>query len=279
MPSTLSLLTNHLLEEKKQLNKNTTVKSNKNVQENISKPKSNSFFEKFLGPKTYCDDTITLNPTLAKISITVLLLTIFGFILSEILQFVFHVANYFNLSVVAMLGATTLYAFSKERRSILVSVDYSVLVFFAGMFIFTYGLWSSGIISQLISYFPPPDINNVFQSNAAISFISITLSQILSNVPFVALYNHVLISNGFGFGFINNGEINNYTSQWMMLAASSTIAGNLTILAAASNIIVIESAESKGLKTFSFLDFLKIGTVVTIVNIVIFYLLIVFVFT
>ena len=41
-------------------------------------------------------------------------------------------------------------------------------------------------------------------------------------------------------------------NQWMMLAAGSTIAGNLTILAAASNIIILEAAESKDLKTFSF---------------------------
>jgi Na+/H+ antiporter NhaD/arsenite permease-like protein len=56
------------------------------------------------------------------------------------------------------------------------------------------------------------------------------------------------------------------------------LAGNLTILAAASNIIIIEAAESKGLRVFSFLEFLKIGAIVTAANIAVYYLFIVLVF-
>ena len=73
---------------------------------------------------------------------------------------------------------------------------------------------------------------------------------------------------------MNGGNI----GQWMMLAAGSTIAGNLTILAAASNIIIIEAAESKGLKAFSFFEFFKIGVIITIITITIYYLFIVLVF-
>jgi hypothetical protein len=49
----------------------------------------------------------------------------------------------------------------------------------------------------------------------------------------------------------------------MMLTAASTIAGNLTILGAASNIIIIEAAESRGVHSFSFLEFFKVGSIVT----------------
>ncbi len=218
---------------------------------------------------------IIANPRLAKISIAVLLLTIVGFVLSEITQFVFHFHSNFSLSIIAMMGATTLYTISKERKEILTSVDYSVLVFFAAMFVFTSALWSSGIISQMISYFPNPDIHDMFQSNAVISIISITLSQVLSNVPFVVLYNHIMINNGFA---VDDGIESGHINQWMMLAASSTIAGNLTILAAASNIIIIEAAESKGIKAFSFFEFFKVGAIITIVNITIYYVFIVLVF-
>jgi Na+/H+ antiporter NhaD/arsenite permease-like protein len=212
----------------------------------------------------------TVNPRLAKLSIAILLTTIIGFTISETIQFAFHIAS-LSLSVIAMLGATALYALSNERREILVSVDYSVLVFFAAMFVFTSGLWSSGIISLAISHFPSPDRHNIFQSNAIISAISIALSQVLSNVPFVAIYNTLTINNG----FVENGNSGaNTTGQWMMLAAASTIAGNLTILAAASNIIIIEAAESRGIKTFTFFEFLKVGALVTIANIVIYYLFI-----
>jgi Na+/H+ antiporter NhaD/arsenite permease-like protein len=174
-----------------------------------------------------------------------------------------------------MLGASALYVLSSERRNILVSVDYSVLVFFAAMFVFTSGLWSSGIISLAISYFPSPDRHDLFQSNAIISVISIALSQVLSNVPFVAIYNMLMINNGFVAGGSASDNAANTTSQWMVLAAASTIAGSLTILAAASNIIIIEAAESRGIKAFTFFEFFKIGALVTPANVVIYYLFIV----
>lgn len=209
---------------------------------------------------------IIVNPNLAKISVVILFVTIVGFIISEILQFLLHVV-YFSIIVVAVLGAIVLYAFSNERREILYSVDYSILVFFAAMFVFTYGLWSSGLIPLLMSYIPNPshDPHTIIQTNVVISAVSMSMSQILSNVPFVSLYNNVMIHNG-----ITSNDI----SQWMMLVAASTVAGNLTIFGAASNIIIIEAAESKRIKAFSFFEFLKIGSIVTICNIVVYYLFI-----
>lgn len=153
-------------------------------------------------------------------------------------------------------------------KTYLKKVDYSVLVFFAAMFVVTSALWSSGAISMIMSHLPTPNPNNIFQSNTIISAVSILLSQILSNVPFVALYNFVMLNNGFG------GD--SHVSQWMMLASASTIAGNLTILGAASNIIIIDVAESRDLKAFTFVQFFKIGALVTLVNIGIYYLFIVY---
>ena len=145
------------------------------------------------------------------------------------------------------------------------NVDYSVLVFFAAMFIVTAAVWSSGAISMLIKTIPVPTPDNPLQSNAIISITSVSLGQVLSNVPFVSLYHYVMIQNGFTGANI---------SSWMMLAAASTIAGNLTILAAASNIIIIQASESRGVKAFTFFEFFKIGALVTVVNLVVYYLFI-----
>ena len=196
-----------------------------------------------------------------------------GFVISEVLQFLFHVV-YFSISVIAVLGATAIYAFSRERRELMYNVNYSVLVFFAAMFVFTSALWTSGLIPEIMMHIPNPVANNnnnddVIRNNAIISLVSVTLSQILSNVPFIVLYNNVMINNGF-----NADDV----SQWMMLAAASTIAGNLTIFGAASNIIIIEAAESRGVKAFSFFEFLKIGSMVTASNLIIYYLFTTFLF-
>jgi Na+/H+ antiporter NhaD/arsenite permease-like protein len=209
--------------------------------------------------------SIIQNAHLAMTSSVILLLTIAGFIISEFLHLL-HVAN-IGLSVIALLGAGILYLLSgKDRKDIIKSIDYSVLVFFVAMFIVTSALWSSGGISLIMSHIPSPNPNNLVHSNTIISVVSILLSQILSNVPFVALYNLVLLNSGFA------GDA--HISQWMMLASASTIAGNLTILGAASNIIIIDVAESKNIKSFTFVEFVKIGTLVTLANIGVYYLFI-----
>ena len=46
---------------------------------------------------------VITNPYLARISVVILLLTMLGFIISEILQFLFHI-KYFNISIIALLG-------------------------------------------------------------------------------------------------------------------------------------------------------------------------------
>ena len=55
-------------------------------------------------------------------------------------------------------------------------------------------------------------------------------------------------------------------------AAGSTIAGNLFILGAASNIIIIQNAEKKTGDTITFLEFAKIGIPLTLLNVLVYYL-------
>lgn len=206
------------------------------------------------------------DPRLAKLSILVMSITIVGFIVSDILHLL-HVVT-LNLSVIAIFGATIIYAFSSRRQEIVKKVDYTILIFFAAMFIVTQAMWSSGAIHLLFMRFiPQPDPNDPIQSITTISLVSIALSQVLSNVPFISIYSLVMRENGFTA---------HHVDQWIMLAASSTVAGNLTILGAASNVIIIEAAESRGIRAFTFLEFLKIGSLVTLINILIYYIFIIY---
>lgn len=206
----------------------------------------------------------------AKISVIVFLSTLGAIVLSEVFNLLFNVV-YLDIGTISLLGAASLYIFCKERISILKSVNYSVLIFFIGMFIFTSALWTSGLISDILQLFPPVSsdntYNNLIYDNAIISAVSIILSQILSNVPFVATYNLYMIQNGFDKDDVYS---------WLMLAAASTVAGNLTIFGAASNIIIMQTAESRGVKVFTFLEFLKIGSAITGLNIVVLYLFLIF---
>lgn len=57
---------------------------------------------------------------------------------------------------------------------------------------------------------------------------------------------------------------------WGALEGGSTIAGNLTLLGAASDLIIIEEAERRG-HSLAFQEFSKIGVVVTALSVAVLY--------
>jgi len=160
----------------------------------------------------------------------------------------------YGLTYIALAAALPLLVFSPRRREILGKVDWSTLVFFASMFVLMQSVWDSGFFQEVIED-AAMDITTV----PAIFMISVGLSQLISNVPLVALYMPMLLHAGVS------------TKELMALAAGSTIAGNLFILGAASNVIIIQNAEKKG-ETLTFMEFAKIGIPLTLVNILVYWL-------
>jgi Na+/H+ antiporter NhaD/arsenite permease-like protein len=65
-------------------------------------------------------------------------------------------------------------------------------------------------------------------------------------------------------------EIGADAKAWLTLAMASTVAGNLTLLGAASNIIILEVLEKRFSTTVTFFEFLKYGAVVTAVNVAVY---------
>jgi len=70
-------------------------------------------------------------------------------------------------------------------------------------------------------------------------------------------------SGSLGFGSQN-------VSAWVALAAGSTLTGSLTILGAASTLIIVEEAEKEG-QTVGFFEFAKVGILVTVVTVTVLY--------
>ena len=133
---------------------------------------------------------------------------------------------------------------------------------FASLFVLTQAVWDNGIIAALADYLPAISVGNPHAYVAGILVPSVLLSQVLSNVPMVALYIPLLKSLGFGSQNI---------SAWIALGAGSTLAGNLTLLGAASTLIIVEEVEKEG-QTVGFFDFLKVGILVTIVTVTVLYI-------
>jgi len=160
----------------------------------------------------------------------------------------------FRLTYIALISALPILILSQKRFDIIKKIDWYTLIFFAAMFILMESVWESGFFQSMITG-TNLNITSIFM----ILVISVLLSQLISNVPLVALYLPMLIHAGA------------LTKEMVALAAGSTIAGNLFILGAASNVIIIQNAEKKAGETLTFLDFAKVGIPLTIVNIIVYW--------
>jgi Na+/H+ antiporter NhaD/arsenite permease-like protein len=151
------------------------------------------------------------------------------------------------LPLIGLAAALPILIFSCERVSVLKAIDWCTLVFFAAMFVLMAAVWQTGFFQSVTGA-------GAVASVPAILGMSVIISQFISNVPFVALFQPLILAAG------------GTTAQLMALAAGSTIAGNLTILGAASNVIIIQQAEARG-ETLTFWEFAKIGVPLTIIQV------------
>jgi Na+/H+ antiporter NhaD/arsenite permease-like protein len=197
---------------------------------------------------------------LARLSASAAGIVVIGFFLVGIAQ-LFGVSGNLNLGTVSLLGATIVYLLSGRRREILASVDWGIIIFFMSLFIVVQGFWDSNALQSLLLYLPALNTSDIIVSLGVIILTSLIFSQLLSNVPFVAVYIKVMQAAGF---------TGNNVKAWVALAGASTLAGGLSLLGAASNVIILEAAESRG-SGFSSIEFSKIGLLVTIPNILILY--------
>jgi Na+/H+ antiporter NhaD/arsenite permease-like protein len=188
---------------------------------------------------------------LSKLSLQMLLVLVVLKIITVLLQL--HIE--FRLTYIALASALPILIGSPQRWRIVKNIDWSTLVFFAALFVLMEAVWLSGFFQRVITQ---SDLR--ITSTPMILGLSVLLSQFISNVPMVALYQPLLLHAGVS------------TKGFMALAAGSTIAGNLFILGAASNVIIIQNAEKKSHHTLTFWDFAKAGIPLTMINIIVYWL-------
>ncbi len=181
---------------------------------------------------------------LVKISFFLMLILLLTKMITDTMQFKIRL----NFSYIALISAVPI-LFSKNRFFYLKKLDWGTLAFFASTFILIHSVWDSGFIQEHLN-----DSSLSITTIASIFIISVILSQFISNVPLVALYLPLLVHNNLSSGYL------------LALAVGSTIAGNMTIMGAASNIIIIHNAEKRQATPFGFTEFIKLGAPLVIIN-------------
>ena len=188
---------------------------------------------------------------LARVSLIILL----GLVVAKIMIVFTGWPVDLKLTYIALIAALPIVLLSRRRFEIIRRIDWYALIFFAAMFVLMASVWDSGYVQKVMA-----SLQVNLASNSQIMLASVFLSQLISNVPLVALYLPVLKGMG--------GSVGNL----MALAAGSTIAGNLTILGAASNVIIIQQAEKSQGITLTFWDFVRVGAPLTVINVAVYWL-------
>ncbi len=156
-------------------------------------------------------------------------------------------------AMVAAVGAAALLlSRSLEPKLLHEQVDWSLLVFFVGLFLVVGGADKAGITGRLLEVALRFNVHRPAVFTAVVAL----LSNVVSNVPAVMLLKSLV-----------PGFADPHTA-WLLLAMASTLAGNLTITGSVANLIVVEGARGEGVH-IGFRDYLRVGVPVTLATLLV----------
>jgi Na+/H+ antiporter NhaD/arsenite permease-like protein len=158
-----------------------------------------------------------------------------------------------DFAAVAAATALLIWA-NRPPREPLTRIDWPLLLFFAGLFVVVHGFTKadSYLLNLLENYMRALETRLHFTGLLEISLATVVGSNLFSNVPLVIVVSHWINRMGQPQFF------------WLLLALTSTFAGNLTLFGSAANLIVAQGA--RGQAPLRFRDFLKVGVPVTLIT-------------
>ena len=195
--------------------------------------------------------TITDNKLMWR-SMIILLLVILGFVTHDIT----HIDAY----VFAVAGASFLLLF-EQPKEIYKDVEWLTIFFFVGLFIIIGGFEANGGISFLAQKLIELTNGSLDAATMLILWGSGILSGIVDNIPYTATMAPLISEVQHVLPYAGEG----HHPLWWALSLGACLGGNLTIIGAAANVIVSETATVKGYP-ISFMRFMKYGALTTFIS-------------
>ncbi|MGB3940993.1 MAG: anion transporter [Candidatus Manganitrophaceae bacterium] len=156
--------------------------------------------------------------------------------------------------LVAIGGAAVLFLIGNRRPEFAFQrVDWTLLVFFASLFVVMRGVERAGWVRWILEGSSPLFQGGPAQIVAGVSGLALVLSNLVSNVPAVVLLAPFVKA-------LPNPDLG-----WLTLAMSSTLAGNLTLVGSVANLIVVSLARPA--VEISFWEYLKVGAILTFLTV------------
>ncbi|KAH7420686.1 hypothetical protein KP509_13G017100 [Ceratopteris richardii] len=170
-----------------------------------------------------------------------------------------------NLSWCTITAAVILIVLDFEDAGPYISkVSYSLLVFFSAMFITVDGFNRTGLPETFWKSVESHVRINRFLGTVLLAAVVVLLSNIASNVPTVLLLGPMVAAASRELPGASE------TKAWLILAWASTVAGNLTLVGSAANLIVCEQARMSRRMPYnlSFWKHLKFGFPSTLIVVI-----------
>ena len=177
-----------------------------------------------------------------------------------ILGFVTHDITHIDAYVFAVAGASFLLLF-EEPKEIYKDVEWLTIFFFVGLFIIIGGFEANGGISFLAQKLIELTNGSLDAATMLILWGSGILSGIVDNIPYTATMAPLISEVQHVLPYAGEG----HHPLWWALSLGACLGGNLTIIGAAANVIVSETATVKGYP-ISFMRFMKYGALTTFIS-------------
>jgi Na+/H+ antiporter NhaD/arsenite permease-like protein len=193
------------------------------------------------------------DPPLLRKSLVVLGLTLAGFLV--------HGQLGLEPATIALTGAVALMVVAREDpHEVLRDVEWPTLFFFIGLFMLVAGVIEIGLIQAIADLLVSVTGGALAAGTFVILWLSAIASGVIDNIPYTATMIPVVETM--------SGPHEPSQAIWWALAAGADLGGNLTIIGASANVILISMAEREG-HPISFGRYLRYAAPVTLGTIVV----------
>ena len=202
-------------------------------------------------------EQLITNPTLLKKSLIVVAGVLTGFNL--------HSAAGIEPATSALLGATILMLWARwDPHDALKHVEWDTLLFFVGLFITVEAIVHVGIIEMLAAQVLAFTGGSLSLTTILVLWLSALASGIVDNIPYTATMLP-LIKDLVAGGMTSPHDPN---PLWWALALGADFGGNLTLVGASANVVVVSMAARAGYK-ITFWGFFRYSALVTLMSVLV----------
>ncbi len=180
-----------------------------------------------------------------------------------VVLFFLHSSFHMPPAMVALIGAAIAFLIvspKKDPQPVLEKVEWSVLIFFAALFVIVGGLEHGGVLNYLASSISNLAGGNIVYSALAVLWISAIMSAVVDNIPFTVAMIPViqyLETQGVPVNLL-----------WWSLALGVGFGGNGTPIGSTANVVVVAKSEQTD-NPITFKTWLKSGSAAAFVTLVI----------